>query len=328
MAKTNKKPSKSKVAKKKPVKESQTAAKTRQVKQPVYKSFRPSKRIKPADRHEIKGSFKLLSSSLKTISQHWRLFLVITIIYGVLSIILVRGIGGGLDLATIKDNLKNGISGETSQLATGAVLFGYLLGSSGTSTSPTASTYQSILVIIMSLVIIWSLRQVLAGHVIRARDAFYNGTYPLIQFILVLVVIGLQLLPLLIGSWIYTVILQGGIAVTDLEKYLWFILFFLMVLLSLYMICSSLFALYIVTLPNMTPIKALRSARALVKHRRWTVMRKVLFLPLALMVLGAIIMVPLILYVTPVAEWVFFGLTMFVLVVVHSYMYSLYRELL
>ena len=55
-----------------------------------------------------------------------------------------------------------------------------------------------------------------------------------------------------------------------------------------------MFALYIVTLPDMTPMKALRSARELVRYRRWTVLRKVLFLPLMLLVVAAIIMVPII----------------------------------
>ena len=73
---------------------------------------------------------------------------------------------------------------------------------------------------------------------------------------------------------------------------------FFLALLSLYMICSSLFALYIVTLPNVTPMKALRSARQLVLHRRFLVLRKILFMPLALLVLGAIIMIPLIIFLT------------------------------
>ena len=94
------------------------------------------------------------------------------------------------------------------------------------------------------------------------------------------------------------------------------------------MICSSLFALYIVTLPNVTPMKALRSARQLVLHRRFLVLRKILFMPLALLVLGAIIMIPLIIFLTFAAEWIFFLLSMFVLTVVHAYMYTLYRELL
>jgi hypothetical protein len=94
------------------------------------------------------------------------------------------------------------------------------------------------------------------------------------------------------------------------------------------MVTSSVFALYIVTLPNVTPMAALRSARDLVLHRRWLIMRKVLFLPVALLVIAAIIMVPVIILSPAVAEWLFFGLSMLALAVVHSYMYGLYRELI
>jgi hypothetical protein len=57
------------------------------------------------------------------------------------------------------------------------------------------------------------------------------------------------------------------------------------------------------------------------------VLRKILFLPLALLLAGAIVMVPAIVVVTPLAPWVFFVLTVFAVVAVHGYMYTLYREL-
>jgi hypothetical protein len=94
------------------------------------------------------------------------------------------------------------------------------------------------------------------------------------------------------------------------------------------MVSSSIFALYIVTLPDVTPMQALRSARELVRYRRWSIARKVLFLPVSLLVIAAVIMVPVILLVTPASEWVFFILSMLSIAVIHSYMYSLYRELL
>ena len=94
------------------------------------------------------------------------------------------------------------------------------------------------------------------------------------------------------------------------------------------MISSSIFALYIVTLPDMTPLKALRSARQLVRHRRWTVLRKILFLPILLIVVAAIVMLPIIIWTPPLAQWIFFVLTMFAIAAVHAYAYALYRELL
>lgn len=314
---------------KKPVKSVKPTASNgpRRFKQANYQSFRLRRRIKPAGA-KLSGAFRLLARAISLIRLHWRLFLGITLVYGFLTVILVRGVGGGIDLASLKSSLKGGLGGNYSDLATGAALFSYLLGSAGSSTTPAGGTYQTLLTILISLVVIWALRQVLADKAIRVRDAFYRGTYPLIPFILVLLVIGLQLIPLAVGSWLYTTVVGNGIAVNGLEKLLWALVFFLLSLLSLYMLCSSLFALYIVTLPDMTPMKALRSARELVRHRRFLVLRKILFLPFALLVIGAVIMIPLILFITPLAQWIFFALTMAVIIIVHSYMYTLYRELL
>ena len=59
---------------------------------------------------------------------------------------------------------------------------------------------------------------------------------------------------------------QRKIAIGALEKAIWWIFLGLTGLLSAYMISSSVFALFISTLPNMTPMKALRSARNLVRQ--------------------------------------------------------------
>jgi hypothetical protein len=148
------------------------------------------------------------------------------------------------------------------------------------------------------------------------------------MFFIILIVIGLQFLPLILGATLYNLVINNGIAVYTVEKWLWGLLFFIMALATIYMICSSIFALYIVTLPDMTPMKALRSARELVVHRRWEVLRKIIFLPIALIIIATIIMIPLLLAATPVAVWVFFVMTIAALVVIHSYVYALYRELL
>jgi len=51
-------------------------------------------------------------------------------------------------------------------------------------------------------------------------------------------------------------------------------------------------------------------------------------LPFALITIAAVIMVPIIMLLTPVAVVFFFVLTIVGLAIVHSYMYGLYRELI
>lgn len=323
---TTKKPVKKKPAAiKKPAAKTKTA-RPRRVKQRQYRSFRLEKRIKHPVR--LPNVFRLSRTAGALLWSHKRLFAGITAIYGLLNLLLVQGIMGGTDITELKHLLEEIIGGHLGSFKAGLSIFALQVSSAGNSTSETAGAYQVFLALIGSLAIIWALRQAAGGVTVRVRDAYYRGMYPLVPFILVLAVIGLQLIPLLIGSALYGIVVSNGIAVYFVEKLLWAMLYGLLVLLTLYMLTSSLFALYIATLPDMTPMKALRSARELVRYRRWTVLRKVVVLPIILLIIAAVIMVPIIMFLTPLAEWVFFLLTMSLLAAVHAYMYTLYRELL
>jgi hypothetical protein len=270
----------------------------------------------------------LFRNSLEHLWKYKKVFGGITAIYLVAAVLLVKGLSATNDVTEIKQSLQEVLTGATGQLATGFALFGYLIGGASGVSTEVAGVYQSILLVVVSLALIWALRQTHASHVVGVRESFYRGMYPLIPFLVVLLVIGLQFIPLALSSWLLNVTIVSGLAVTAAEQLLWSFLCFLLALLSIYMVSSSVFALYVSTLPDMTPMKALRSTRELVKNRRWEILRKVLYLPLVFLILGALITVPVILFLTPLAEWVFFILSMAALAVAHSYIYSLYRKLL
>jgi len=252
----------------------------------------------------------------------------IALIYGLLSIVLVQGLAATTDVVSVKQQLNQVFTGNLGSVASSFSVFMILVGSAGSGSSQSAGVYQFFLGLIASLAIIWALRQLYSNVTIRIRDAYYRGMTPLVPFVLVLLMVGLQLLPMLIGSSIYSTVISNGIAVTAIEKLLWLALFLGLTAVSLYFISSSVIALYIATLPDMTPLKALRSAKELVKNRRWLVIRKLLFLPVALLVAAAVIMLPVIAIIPIIAPWLFFVLTMLALVVIHTYIYTLYRELI
>jgi hypothetical protein len=280
-------------------------------------------------RPKLSSGLALMKKSLQILKTNWKLFGGITLIYALLTLILVRGFGNsGTDIPRLKELFDELYQGQFAGPATTASLFASLLLSGSNVQTPAGSVYQSILLIIISLATIWSLRQVILNKKIQIKDAFYKGLYPLVPLILVLLVIGLQLVPLAVGSWLYGVVIGGGIAGSYIELGAWLTLIFGLFTLTLYMISSSLFALCIVTLPDMTPIRAIRSARQLVVQRRWTVMRKVLFLPFSLLLLAAIFMLPIILFLPAIAEMTFFILSLFGWILAMTYIYSLYRELL
>jgi hypothetical protein len=315
------------MAAKAPARPAKDSGKGRKLRRPKYTPLHVGKKLKvPVGR--LPNVWLLTRKSALLLWQHKTLFAGITLIYGLLTLLLVQGIAGGTDVQGVKEALNSAIQGQFASVGVGLGTFVTLLSSAGNTSSNTAGAYQLILVLISSLAVIWALRQVLAGANIRIRDAYYRGMYPFVPFVLVLCVVGLQLLPMVVGTSLYSLVVTNGIAVHGVEQLLWGLLAVLLTALSLYWLCSSLFALYIVTLPDMTPMKALRSARELLRYRRLQVLRKLLWLPLVLFIAAAIIMLPIIIWLTPLAQWVFFILSMFALVAVHSYMYTLYRELL
>lgn len=291
-----------------------------------YDSFRLQKRIKHSVR--LPAAWKITKESALTLWRYRRLFIGITLIYGFLNLLLAQGLAGGTDVSSLKDSLSQVFTGHLGFIPTSLGVFVLMVGSAGNSTDQTAGAYQIILAVIATLAVIWALRQVLSGTVPRVRDAYYRGMYPLVPFVLVMAVVGLQLIPLIIGSTLYATVINNGIAVYAAEKILWGLMFVMLALLSLYMVTSSVFALYIVALPDMTPMKALRSARELVRHRRWIVLRKILCLPVVLLLIALAVMLPVIILAAPLARWVFFLLTMSGLTAAQAYMYTLYRELL
>jgi hypothetical protein len=266
-----------------------------------------------------------------TVRQLWtnkRLFGGIILIYGVLNLALVRSLAGSENLNLIKNIVDDAIHGVGGKVLSSLAGFGYLLATSGSAKAQVSTTYQYMLLLFCSLAYIWALRQVLAKNVPRIRDSFYHGMYPLVPFLLVFVMLCVQLLPLVGGGTLFNMAIGAGIATSWLEKFGFFVVFALLAYWSLRMITSTLFALYIVTLPNMAPMQAIRSAKKLVYGRRLLIWRKLIFLPLCLLLFALIAEVPLILLLTPLAPWMFFVLSMIALPIVHGYLYNVYRDML
>lgn len=310
------------MAKKETKKTTVTQETKRVIKTPTYKSFRLSKPIK-RNGPPLLSSWQLVKTSFDALWRHKKILGGVLLVYGLLQIILVQGA-----FSSDFSELKNAADESLGGLQTGVSLWSYMLGTVGQANSAEAGVYQSLLFIIGSLAFIWALRELMADKVIKIRDAYYKGMYPLIPFVLVLLVIGLQTIPAFLGAWIYGAVVANGVAVSFIEQVFWLSIFLIFAVLSFYMICSSLFAMYIVTLPEMTPMVALRSARGLVLHRRWSIVRKIIVLALVILAVGTVIMLPLIMVVPVLAPVIFYACTIIATGFVHTYLYNLYRELL
>ncbi len=301
---------------------------------------------KPAGSVDLRQDLKLKASTKKgdqnlpsvwklseiCIRQLWDyrlLFIGILLVYGVVNFAIAQGFSSGLSVTSLKSQLGSLFKGN--QLTGGLAVYALMLSSFGGSGSSANgnSAFALVMLVVGSLAVIWGLRNsVNRAKKVRIRDAYYRGMYPVVPFVLILLLIAVELLPVIIGVSIYSIALNNSIAVSVLEKAGFGLVALLLTALSVYMLSSTIFALYISTLPDMTPMKALKSARDLVKKRRLPIILRLVYLPVALLIVSAAIMLPLIIFAAPAAPWVYMLLSLVLLAAAHSYLYSFYRELL
>lgn len=280
------------------------------------------KSIQPVLPSAVPSVWKISGQTLRLIGQHKLLLSGIIGWYLLLNLLFVQSLANGQNIGALQNSLSHGyfdaIMGDFSKL----------IANSGASSTPAGGAYGLFLTTILSLAVIWTVRQLLAGRVPRVRDAYYRGMFPLVPFVLVLALIGLQLLPLVIGATLYNIAVTNGIVVNLFQQTVAGLLALALALLSFYWLASSTMALYIVTLADMTPRRALKSAKDLVRGKRWTIVLRILFLPLALLLAAAIVLIPTVLVAPVLANILLFVLGGVALVIVHAYLFSLYRGLL
>jgi len=271
----------------------------------------------------VTTSFNILGQVFRLLRRHWKILGGITLVYLILNIVLASGLSNVINnFSSVKDTLGNGHNFSAALHG-----FGSLLSGSAGAGSQSGSVLQSVLIVLESLVIIWALRQLLAGKKFSVKDAYYKSMAPLVPFLLVVLVIIIQLLPITLGAGLIALI-ASALASSGLVTFIMVLVILPLLGWSIYMLSCSIFGLYIITLPDMQPRQALRSAKKLVNFRRLKIIRRILFLPIFILIVMAVIMLPLILFVHLLVVPVFYLLSILVILFVHSYLYSLYRGLL
>ncbi len=296
-------------------------------KRPQYKTFRLHKRVKhPAP--ALPGWWQLVKKTFRLLFVNKRNLLSFFFAYGLLYFIFVRGFSSPVDIGSVRDSFNQVLARDISTLATNFTVLALMIQSTTSAAGDIQGLYQSIFLVAGSLALIWLFRQQQAGNKVSMKDAFYRGMYPIIPFILVLVIIGFQTVPASVGNYLFRTVIDNDLAVNMTEQAVWLLLFLVLVLLSVFLISSSIIALYVVTLPEMTPMRALKKAKALVEFRRFSVMRKLLALLFVLLVLFVGIIFPAIFVSALLAQFLFFALTVLFVPFAVGYGFVLYRELL
>lgn len=294
--------------------------KPQDTKNKVQKTKKTKSQVYPIKlRNVLKSTWSLLANNKKIIAK-------ISLIYGLIYIILVQALSAPLSAVSIKNSF---VGAFENQLTASINTFSYILSNNTTNSSNASSgIYQVVLILLFSLVFIYVFRKAFKKEKANLKESFYQSMYPLVPFLLILFIILLELIPMDIGLALYSIVSGGGIINSSVEQAFLVILLIGFVSLSLYLLSNSVVSLYIVTLKDMTPFNALRSAKQLVVGRRYSVILTLLVLPLILLLITGAILLPLIMLIPALASWTYFIILILALPLVHAYLYSLYRELI
>jgi len=200
--------------------------------------------------------------------------------------------------------------------------------------SETQQVLLGLLYLVTWLVSIWMLRQLFAKNIVRVRDALYNACAPFISTLLVILLMAAQSIPAAVGILLFSIATQGS-GVDSVVALLFGVGALLLILLSLYWLTSSVFALLIVTLPGTYPMAAIRAAGGVAIGRRLPLMIRLLWLGLVTLLIWAIVLIPVLLLDSWLnTTWIPFVpitiqiLSGFSILFATTYIYMLYRGMI
>ncbi|MBQ3429878.1 hypothetical protein IJG21_00420 [Candidatus Saccharibacteria bacterium] len=310
-----------------------------------HKSFRRSYREDYTRDLEIPGLLSHALSSFKIIFKNWKLFLPFLLIMVAADIFLVGIMSESsyVNFQTVLEETNTELAdGKLGNFAKAGLLLVSTVTSGGLSSSLSESQqiFAVIVFLLIWLITIYLLRHLLAGHKIKLRDGFYNALTPLVSTFVVLMVAFLQAIPILIVVITYSAAVTTEFLSTPFYALIYFIFASLMLILSGYLLSSSLIALVAVTAPGLYPLPALKTASDLMMSRRIRFIIRLLYLIFVLALTWVVVMMPIItldlwlksfvswLEGVPVVPFCLLLMTCFSFIYVSVYLYLYYRRLL
>ena len=278
---------------------SKTKAPSKRVR--LHKSFRRSYREDYRRELEVPGIMYHIFATFKMIFKNWKLFLPLLVLSVVLAILFV-GLMSESSYREFQDildqNVKDMGMGDVGNFAKSGLLLISTITTGGLSgeSSESATVFAVIIFLILWLTTIFLVRHLLAGHKIKLRDGLYNAMTPLLSTFAVFAVAMIQCIPIFLLVIVYSAAVQTGFLNTPFYALVFFIFAMVMIVISGYLLSSSLIALVAVTVPGMYPMRALHAASDLMMGRRVKFIVRLIALIFALVIVWIIVMLPLILF--------------------------------
>lgn len=266
-----------------------------------HKTFRRSYREDYKRDIEVPGIMHHSAVTFRVIFKNWKLFLPLIVIAVVAAVAFI-----GLMNESTYQQFQTVLDQTTEQMEKGDIgvvaKSGLLListvttGGLSSEASESGTVFAVLIFLILWLTTIFILRHRLAGRKIKLRDALYNAMTPLVSSFVVFVVAVIQCIPIFILIIVYSAAVQTEFLATPFYALIFFIFAALMILLSGYLLSSSLMAMVAVSAPGLYPIQALRTASELMMGRRVKFVLRLVGLIFVLAVTWVAVMLPLIVF--------------------------------
>ena len=310
-----------------------------------HKSFRRSYREDYKREVEVPGMFYHALAAFRIIAKNWKLFVPLIIIVVVLNVIFV-GLMSESSYAQFRDLInqtgQGASGGDIGNVAkAGILLFSTITtgGLSSDSNEETTVVFAILFFLVIWLTTIFLLRHLLAGRKVKLRDGLYNSMGPLISTFVVFAVAVVECIPIFFLVIAYSAAVQTDFLATPFYALVFFVFAGLMLLISGYLLSTSLMTLIAVSAPGVYPINAFGAASDLMMGRRVKLILRLIFLIIVVAIMWIVIMVPLILFDMGMKqfEWTagipfvsicLMVMTCFTAVYVTTYLYLYYRWML
>jgi hypothetical protein len=308
----------------------------------VHHSFRRSYREDYIRETKAPTLMEHAVNSFKILFKNWRIFGLLLLISIVLFAVLV-GLMSESTYSRFQAALDS--ASETSNLGSFAragliLITAFTTGGFSTSMTEVSSVFLVLIFLFVWLTTIYFLRQIKNKEKPVFRAGLYNSMTPLVSTFSVLCLIIIEMIPIFVLTIVYSAAIRTNFLSTPFYALLFLLFAILLIILTLYLLSSSIIALVAVSAPGLYPGVAISTASKLMFSRRTKFIARFLFLLFIIFVISAVVLIPLIMIDTAIksanpnlAGFPFIPICMLILTVFSfmysaSYLYLYYRYLL
>lgn len=303
-----------------------------------HKSFQRTRRRDLPKKPKVEGYIAFPAYVMRTIWQRKWLYIRLILVFIVLSA-LTLGTAQMANMGSVNEIISIADEEMGSVLDPAMKAFTVVASSLGGALNANITEMQSLalfaLVFFMCITVVWLVRQQLAGNKVNVRDGLYSSGAPIVS-LYALVAIGiLQLIPVAIAALVYSAAVSGGILTGGIDTMLFSFALFFAVVLTLYFMTTTLFAMFISTIPGTYPLKAYQTARQIVSGQRARLLFRLIWMAVIIVFVWFLFLVPVVIIVSsfngqdtiiiPIAVQLVTG---FSLVYGSAYAYLLYRRMI